>query len=78
MSKWVDRKCCDWDTFLTDVMGACERLKFPLVLIDRCAARRAWRRHSCTGAEVVKMQRLREIAQAEYLYFTPRKGRRAK
>lgn len=63
---WVDRRCCDWDTFLTGLMGAAHRLEFPLILVNWCEARSHWRRYSCTGAEVIRMQRGREINEALY------------
>lgn len=63
---WVDRRCCDWDTFLTGLMAAAHRSGFPLLLVDRCEARRYWRQHSCTGAEVIRMQRAREMNDALY------------
>lgn len=63
---WIDRRCCDWDTFLNSLMNAAQRMKFPLLLVDRCEARRFWRHHSCTGAEVIRMQRAREINAALY------------
>lgn len=72
---WIDRRCCDWDTFLTGVMGAAHRLKFPLILVNWCEARSHWRRYGCTGADVVKMQRGREINSAIYLYSSPRRSR---
>lgn len=72
---WIDRRCCDWDTFLSGVMGAAHRLQFPLILVNWCEARSHWRRYSCTGADVVKMQRAREINSATYLYSTPPRGR---
>lgn len=72
---WIDRRCCDWDTFLCSVMAAAERLKFPLLLINRCEARSHWRRYGCTGAEVVRMQRAREINSAIYLYSSPRRSK---
>lgn len=71
-SKWIDRRCCDWDTFLCGVMKAAQRLKFPLILVNRCEARHYWRRHSCTGAEIVQMQRNRELNDAAYIYCTPK------
>ena len=64
---WIDRKCCDWDSFLSSLMAAAQRMNFPLLLVDRCEARRYWRRHSCTGAEVIKMQRARELDAALYI-----------
>lgn len=63
-SKWVDNRCCDWDTFLAGFMEAAERAKVPLLIIDRCEARRLWRRHSCTGSEALyhlKAELLSEI-----------------
>ena len=63
---WVDRRCCDWDTFLISLMAAAQHLKFPLLLVNRCEARRFWRRHGCTGAEVIIMQRARELDDALY------------
>jgi hypothetical protein len=74
VSSWIDRRCCNFDTFLCDVMRACERLKFPLILVDWCEARRYWRRYGCTGAEVVKMQRAKEINDGIYLYLGQNKG----
>lgn len=65
---WIDRRCCDWDTFLCGLMRACERLQFPIILVDWCEARRYWRRHGCTGFEVIKMQRTREMNAALYLW----------
>jgi hypothetical protein len=56
-------------------MGAAHRLKFPLILVNWCEARSHWRRYSCTGADVVKMQRAREINAAIYLYSSPTKRR---
>lgn len=75
-SPWIDRRCCDWDTFLTGLMGAAHRLNFPLLLVNRCEARRYWRRYGCTGAEVIKMQRAREMNQALYNGYgePPRSG----
>ncbi|UZS74302.1 hypothetical protein OQB66_08340 [Pseudomonas syringae] len=72
---WIDRRCCDWDTFLCGVMDAAHRLNFPLILVNWCEARSHWRRYSCTGAEVVKMQRSREINSAIYLYSAPWRSR---
>jgi hypothetical protein len=66
---WIDRRCCDWDTFLTSLMAAAERKGFPLLLVNWCEARSAWRRHSCTGAEVIHMQRARELNDALYNGF---------
>ena len=63
---WVDRRCCDWDTFLTSLMRAAQRLKFPLLLVNRCEARQYWRRYGCTGAEVIHMQRARELKEVIY------------
>jgi hypothetical protein len=63
---WIDRRCCDWDTFLTGLMGAAHRLSYPLILVNWCEARRYWRRYSCTGTEVIKMQRGREMNDALY------------
>lgn len=63
---WVDRRCCDWNTFLTGLMGAAQRLQFPMLLVNWCEARRYWRRYSCTGMEVIKMQRAREMNEALY------------
>lgn len=68
-NQWVDRRCCDWDTFLDGLMAAAHRMGFPLLLVDRCEARRYWRRHSCTGAEVIRMQRAREMDAALYNGF---------
>jgi len=65
---WIDRRCCDWDTFLCGLMAAAQRLKFPLILVNRCEARHYWRRYACTGAEVIKMQRAREINAGLYLW----------
>lgn len=58
---WIDRRCCDWDTFLTSLMAAAHRRQFPLILVNWCEARRDWRRHGCTGGEVIQMQRDREL-----------------
>lgn len=66
MEPWVDRRCCDWDTFFTSLLHAAEKLKFPLLLVNRCEARRCWRKYSCTGAEVIRMQRNREMNDALY------------
>lgn len=74
--KWIDRKCCDWDTFLCSVMAAAEQLKFPLILINACEARHYWRHYGSTGAEVVVMQRNRELDDATYVYSTPKRRRR--
>lgn len=74
---WIDRRCCDWDTFLCSLMAAAERLKFPLILVNNCEARRAWRRYGCTGAEAIKMQRNRVLGEAMYLYSTPPRRRRS-
>lgn len=63
---WVDRRCCDWDTFLDSLLAAARRTGFPILLVDRCEARRYWRRHSCTGAEVIRMQHAREADAALY------------
>lgn len=64
--QWVDKKCCDWDTFLDSLLASARRLNFPLLLINRCEARHYWRRYSCTGHEVVLMQRSREMQEALY------------
>lgn len=74
--KWVDRRCCDWDTFLGSVMKACQKLGFPLILVNWCEARRYWRTYSCTGADIIRMQRSRELNLAAYLYSTPRPRKR--
>lgn len=63
---WIDRRCCDWDTFLTGLMGAAYRLGFPLILVNWSEARHYWRRYSCTGFEVIKIQRGREMDAALY------------
>ncbi|HCF7071156.1 TPA: hypothetical protein NIJ37_003515 [Pseudomonas aeruginosa] len=63
---WIDRRCCDWDTFLSSLMAAAQRQLFPLLLVNWCEARRYWRQHSCTGAEVIQMQRAREVNEALY------------
>lgn len=63
---WIDRRCCDWDTFLSSLMVAAQRQQFPLLLVNWCEARRYWRQHSCTGAEVIQMQRTREMNEALY------------
>lgn len=63
---WIDRRCCDWDTFLCSLMAAAERQRFPLLLVNWCEARRFWREFSCTGAEVINMQRAREMNDALY------------
>jgi len=47
-------------------MGAAQRLEFPLILVNWCEARSHWRRYSCTGADVIKMQRAREMNEALY------------
>ena len=57
-------------------MNAAERTRFPLILVNRCEARRYWRRYSCTGAEVIQMQRIREVNEAQYLLATPPRRRR--
>lgn len=78
-SPWIDRRCCDWDTFLTGLMGAAHRLQFPLLLVNWSEARRYWRRYSSTGAEVLKMQRAREMHAALYNgYGEPPEGRGTK
>lgn len=64
--RWVDRRCCDWETFLTGLMGSARRLNFPLLLINWCEARHCWRHYACTGHEVVLMQRGREMQDALY------------
>lgn len=68
-SKWVDLRCCDWDTFLSSLMVAAQRLSFPLILVNRCEARSYWRRYSCTGYEALLVQRNREIHDALYLGY---------
>lgn len=73
--KWVDRRCCDWDTFLTSLMAAAQRYRFPLILVNWCEARSYWRRHSCTGAEVIQMQRVREVSDGQYMLSTPPRRR---
>lgn len=65
-AQWIDRRCCDWDTFLCSLMAAAERQQFPLLLVNWCEARRFWRQYSCTGAEVIRMQRAREMNDALY------------
>lgn len=75
-STWIDRRRCDWDTFLCGVMKAAQRLKFPLILVNRCEARHYWRHHSCTVAEVVQMQRNRELNDAAYIYSSLKGPRR--
>jgi len=72
---WIGLRCCDWGMFLCSVMAAAERLKFPILLINRCEARSHWRRYGCTRAEVVRMQRSREINSAIYLYSSPRRSK---
>lgn len=47
-------------------MAAAQRLNFPLLLVNRCEARRYWRRYGCTGAEVIHMQRARELKEVIY------------
>lgn len=37
---WIDRRCCDWDTFLSSLMAAAQRRRFPLLLVNWCEARR--------------------------------------
>jgi hypothetical protein len=64
--RWIDRRCCDWDTFLDSLLASARRLNFPLLLINRCEARHFWRRYGCTGHEVVLMQRGRELQDAGY------------
>lgn len=64
--RWVDKRCCDWDTFLDSLLASAQRLKFPIILINRCEARHAWRSYSCTGHEVVLTQRARELQDALY------------
>jgi len=73
--KWVDRRCCDWDTFLTSLMAAAQRYRFPLILVNWCEARSCWRRYSCTGAEVIQMQRAREVNDGQYMLSTPPRRR---
>lgn len=63
---WIDRRCCDWDTFLTSLIAAAQRRGFPLLLVNWCEARRYWRKHACTGAEVIQMQYSRELNEALY------------
>ncbi|VVP60584.1 hypothetical protein [Pseudomonas fluorescens] len=63
---WIDRRCCDWDMFLFELIGTAYQMKFPLLLVNWCQARRYWRRYSCTGAEVIKIQRAREINETLY------------
>ena len=63
---WIDRRCCDWDMFLFELIGTAYQMKFPLLLVNWREARRYWRRYSCTGAEVIKIQRAREINEALY------------
>jgi hypothetical protein len=63
---WIDRRCCDWDMFLFELIGTAYQMKFPLLLVDWCQARRYWRRYSCTGADVIKIQRAREINETMY------------
>ncbi len=65
---WIDRRCCDWDAFLSSLMAAAQRRRFPLLLllVNWCEARRYWRQHSCTGAEVIHMQYAREVNEALY------------
>jgi hypothetical protein len=64
--RWPDRRCCDWEVFLSGLMRSAERLNFPLLLINWCEARRWWRQYACTGHEVVLMQRGREMQDALY------------
>jgi len=73
--RWVDRRCCDWDTFLCSVMASAARLKFPVLLINRCEARRYWRHYGCTGHEVVLMQHCREVNAALYNGYGEPPGR---
>lgn len=75
-SPWIDLRCCDWDTFLTGLMGAAHRLQFPLLLVNWCDARRHWRRYSATGAEVIKAQRAIEVNAGSYCGYgePPDKG----
>lgn len=68
-SKWVDLRCCDWDTFLSSLMVAAQRLNFPLILVNRPEARSYWRRYSCTGYEALLVQRNREMNDALYLGY---------
>ena len=65
-AQWIDRRCCDWDTFLSSLMIAAQRQGFPLLLVNRCEARQYWRKYACTGAEVITMQRRREMDEALY------------
>lgn len=73
--KWVDRRCCDWDTFLTSLMAAAQRSRFPLLLVNWYEARSYWRRNSCTGAEVIQMQRTRDANDGQYILTTPPRRR---
>jgi hypothetical protein len=66
---WIDRRCCDWDMFLFELIGTAYQIKFPLLLVNWCQARRYWRRYSYTGAEVIKIQCAREISKAMYSGF---------
>lgn len=50
-------------------MVAAQRLNFPLILVNRCEARRYWRLYSCTGYEALLVQRNREMNDALYLGY---------
>ena len=56
------RKCCDWDTFLWGFLDAARRRRFPLILVNRCEARKLWRHWACTGAEALTMIANQEAA----------------
>lgn len=51
-------------------MAAAQRSRFPLILVNWYEARSYWRRNSCTGAEVIQMQRTREANDGQYILTT--------
>ena len=48
--------CCSWDTFLDGFLKSASQKGLPLLIVDRCKARRFWR-EGLTGAEAVHMIR---------------------
>lgn len=74
--RWIDRRCCDWDTFLNSFTKAAEIKRFPLLMVDRMQARSDWRRYGMTGHEALIMQYNRALEELYDFGSEPPKGRR--
>lgn len=59
------RGCCTFHTFLEGFIASARRNSVPLLLIDRCLARRHWRT-GLTGHEALTTQRTRLLKEAYY------------